>query len=360
MRVWAAEGTVRKLADTDCDRKRLAAEARLLASVPHPGVVQVVRVIGGDPPDGLEFRAVSGGALAGRGPQPVQVVAGFGAALATTVADLHDVGVAHGALRPEHVLIDAGGRPVLCGFGQAPEPGPFDARRRQDVRDLAALLRSILPANGEGQPVAAVLRKAEGASPRRRVRTARWIANRLTETVPDGCLFDRVAASPATGVTRRRPIPVHRRRVVVVGVAVFFGLMLVASGVVRWPTRRTAIVRCLSGGSGCPPAEVITFGSAQYRLAGLTQAAVVVDGRWGCSPVALAAAIYVDSGQVWVFTSWPGPGTEALGTLVGLVPGATHAQAVAVSPGCDALQVQRRGGGTVLVVPVVRPSKAQP
>jgi tRNA A-37 threonylcarbamoyl transferase component Bud32 len=357
--MWEGNGTVRKLADTDLDRKRLAAEARLLASVPHPGVVHIVGVIGGDPPDALEFQLVSGGTLVGRGPQPVQVAAGFGTALATTVADLHDVGVAHGALRPEHVLIGAGGRPVLCGFGQASEPGHFDARRRQDVRDLVAILRSILPANAEGRRVAAVLREAEGSSHRRRVRSARWIANRLIETVPDGCLFDCVAASPATETTRSRPIPVHRRRVVIVGVAAFIGLVLAVSVVVRWPARKTAPPRCTSGGSRCRPAELITFGSAEYRLAGLTQAAVVVKGRWACSPVALLTAIYVDSGQVWVFESWPGPGSQASGTLAGLLPGAEHAEAVAVSPGCDALRVQKRGGGTVQIVPVA-PSQAQP
>ena len=39
--------------------------------------------------------------------------------LEATVDRLHRAGVVHGALRPEHVALDADGRPVLVGFGAA-------------------------------------------------------------------------------------------------------------------------------------------------------------------------------------------------------------------------------------------------
>jgi hypothetical protein len=124
------------------------------------------------------------------------------------------------------------------------------------------------------------------------------------------------------------------------------------------PPSGTASTWCGRAGKACEPAEVVAFGSARYRFAGLSRPAVVVIGRWACSPVGIPAVVYLGSGQVWLFPGWPGPGSPAIGTLAGIVPGAKDATTVAVSAGCDALRVQKRGGGTVRIVPVYRPKPA--
>ena len=140
-----------KHARSEEERAQLAAEAAVLRSLAHPGVVRLVDVDGGDPPDGLLLRRIPGGDLSQLGAQPPEVVAGLGAAIATTVADLHDLGVHHGAVEASHVLLDGEGRPILCSFGRARSnsslpPGGLD--RNPDVCALARLLLALLGIGG--------------------------------------------------------------------------------------------------------------------------------------------------------------------------------------------------------------------
>ena len=81
-------------------------------------------------------RFVPAGALADRAaPDPDLVVTH----LTTAVERLHRLGLAHGALRPEHVLLEADGRPVLCGFGAAHRSRDRDP----DATALAALIHTV-------------------------------------------------------------------------------------------------------------------------------------------------------------------------------------------------------------------------
>src|SRR5437868_11038376 len=120
----------RKRSRDHADATRLAHEAEVLASAQHPGVVELV--VRED--DGTGVALVTGfvgpHSLDTLGPMSVERAAGLVAALAETVADLHEVGIVHGRIDPSHVLLGAGGRPVLCGFagggriGRTPPPGP--------------------------------------------------------------------------------------------------------------------------------------------------------------------------------------------------------------------------------------------
>src|SRR6202023_520566 len=98
----APSGTVLKVATTAGDADRLDREAAVLAAARHPGVVQV-RASG---PKALSFKAVNGCCLSDIGALEPAEVAGIGCALATILADLHDLGIVHGAVEPSHVLID--------------------------------------------------------------------------------------------------------------------------------------------------------------------------------------------------------------------------------------------------------------
>lgn len=162
----------------------------MLRAAAHPGVVAVVGERWLDEGDGgFDGGGVGGGvdgggagfelelAVAGTrtaadvrgdgwvGASGVAGVAGLVAALATTVADLHQLGIVHGRIRPEHVVIDGTGRPVLCGFGGAGRVGAVPPRGTaplappDDAADLGALLADLLGATDPG---------AAGDRPRRR------------------------------------------------------------------------------------------------------------------------------------------------------------------------------------------------
>ena len=62
---------------------------------------------------------------------PADQVAALGASLAQTLADLHQLGVSHGNLLAEHVVLTDDGTPVLCSFADAGVAGPSGRRRPQ-------------------------------------------------------------------------------------------------------------------------------------------------------------------------------------------------------------------------------------
>jgi eukaryotic-like serine/threonine-protein kinase len=122
-------------------------EAELLVAARHPGVVELLGLEGTPERPVLVTAPVDGHPLAAFGPLATAEVAGLMAALASTLADVHDLGIVHGSVDADHVLVDADGRPVLCGFergGRAGEvpPGAVDELDPAvDVAGLGHLLR---------------------------------------------------------------------------------------------------------------------------------------------------------------------------------------------------------------------------
>ena len=86
-------------------RSRLRAEGRLLDLVRGPGVVDLLDLV-----DRGRRTALVLAFVPLHHPAP---------ATDSIVERLARLGVAHRALRPEHVLMTAEGEPVLCGFGSA-------------------------------------------------------------------------------------------------------------------------------------------------------------------------------------------------------------------------------------------------
>jgi tRNA A-37 threonylcarbamoyl transferase component Bud32 len=97
-------------------RAALRREARLLDAVRGEGIAELLDVVDRRGRTAVVLAFVPAGTLAERAaPDPGTVTC----RLAATVDRLHRAGVVHGALRPEHVALDAEGRPVLVGFGVA-------------------------------------------------------------------------------------------------------------------------------------------------------------------------------------------------------------------------------------------------
>lgn len=330
-----------KTASTAEERSRLRDEAEVLRRAAHPGVVRVVAFTEGR----LELERVGGGSLASRGDEPLEVTAGWGAALATTLADLHDVGCTHGSIDAGHVLFDADGRPVLCGFGRAAggTGSEWQERVRRDVSALATLIRERLPP-GAPRKLARALSKAAGGGG----VGARRLARLLVEEVPGA----RIGAGG--GVTGGgAPQRVRARRVAPRRRVAFAAVAAAVAGV----SALVAVVASRAGGQ--PPAAPQVL--APPGLAGrysLTveegERARVVTGDWTCSAPAerYPAVLDAASGAVWVFVAWPAPGRPLRGRLVARVAGATGLSVRKGPGGCDHLVV-RRGAGAAVVVPAM-------
>src|SRR5947209_18590261 len=105
-------GVVRHRAGDAAHAARLLREAQMLGAARHPGVVELVGLeTDADGPELVTTR-VEGVRLSDAPPLAVEEVAGVVAALADTVADLHELGLVHGAITADHVAIDPDGRPV--------------------------------------------------------------------------------------------------------------------------------------------------------------------------------------------------------------------------------------------------------
>ena len=108
-------------------QERFAHEARLVAALRHPGIVQVYDfdTSGGRPYMVMEF--VDGGTLkdrltrvrAERGLMTLEEAAGFLVPIADALDYAHAHGAVHRDLKPANVLLTSGGDPVLCDFGIA-------------------------------------------------------------------------------------------------------------------------------------------------------------------------------------------------------------------------------------------------
>ncbi|MCA1657627.1 MAG: hypothetical protein LC713_07990, partial [Actinobacteria bacterium] len=162
---------------------RIAAEAEVLGAIQIPGVVELVAVAGDAGRPCLVTARVAGPDL-GRAPDlTVDEVAGVIAAVATVLADLHDLGMVHGAVMASHVLLGDEGRPVLCGFGyggRAGDPPVAEPPLPEGHRDPARRPGEPLTPSGDVHALGALLRhlvtKAPATAPGSRHQATRWMA----------------------------------------------------------------------------------------------------------------------------------------------------------------------------------------
>lgn len=125
----------------------MARELEILEAARHPGVVEVLGVDDGPAGPSLRTAPVGGVLLTHLASLTIEEVAGAVAAVASTLADLHDLGLVHGALTAGSILVGRDGRPVLCGFG-------YGGRAGQTPVGRAGLSDSASdPAEADGAPL---------------------------------------------------------------------------------------------------------------------------------------------------------------------------------------------------------------
>lgn len=227
----AGRPLLRKTAKSPEARTRVRREAEILARFTHPGIVELVDLAESDDETVMTQRWAGSQTLASVGRLPVNEAAGVVAALSSTVADLHDAGLAHHRLNPSHVVLSPEGRPVLCGLAEAIND---PAAQTADVGGLGQILRELLGNESEFEPIPERnrfgFRRAKWSGYRRRALlnlgdqatadyadqrpSARQFAASVASTVPEACLAHPAppaAAGSATdqlrGVAPAEPAP---------------------------------------------------------------------------------------------------------------------------------------------------------
>ncbi|MFB7948635.1 serine/threonine-protein kinase [Kitasatospora phosalacinea] len=110
--------------------RRFDTEARTLARLQHPGLVEVYDYGHADERPYLVLELVDGPTLADAlrvSAMSVPATVRLGRELARTLAFVHACGVVHRDVKPSNVLIDASGSPRLADFGIARSPADGDA-----------------------------------------------------------------------------------------------------------------------------------------------------------------------------------------------------------------------------------------
>ena len=323
------------------DAARLTATAALMRAA--PGIaVDVVDVVDGPP-------LVVTLAYAGRvpdAPMPGAAAAALGAKIAVALSDLAALGLTHGAVALDHVLVDAAGAVRLCGFGEC-APGDGAA----DVRALGDVLDALVDASDRSDAAVAVraiaARTRGGEAP-----TAAAIAASLaTIGAPQ-----RVDAPPSPA--RRRELRRRIDRSHLVTAATIALLALAATVFIAWPegARAARPPAAIATTTTSSPSTTTTSTVVEARRvwpstpitiegAGATwrigdDSDTVVMGAWACDAIATPALVRAD-GTVWIFTDWV---DDAPATYVTTIDDDIVDVRVDQQDGCDDLVVTTRSG----------------
>lgn len=352
------------------EESRLEREAEILSKMQHPGLIEYVDFVDGDP-------AVLLTAWAGTDtwdrlrPETATEALAAMAAVSSTLNDLHEAGISHRGISPEHVIIASDGRPILCSLGDA---GPADPDGRAadlaGVRDLVDHLAEVMT-DTHAQPL-------------------RDLAARLRR--PDATLGDVLRAAGSTAATTEAPKPrsAPRRSVVagVGGVAALTAFAMFAGLGVAGPSHSSAgtgdtpeapvesiLNDAATKATTAPPegppdaspapttsrpavqptspdrlavdaaANVIEHDGRRYGLGSPDD--VVVVGDWNCDGNPTPAILQASTGRVAVFNAWPDAGGSLRPSFNGQSADADSLMADHVGQ-CDVLRAVGPYGSTII------------
>ncbi|WP_428261685.1 protein kinase domain-containing protein [Haliangium sp.] len=103
-------------------RARFQREARMIAGLSHPAVVQIFDLVSAGNAEHIIMEFVDGGSLDARvrrGPIPTNELLPLARAIADGLAHAHDRGIVHRDLKLENILLTRDGKPKLADFGIA-------------------------------------------------------------------------------------------------------------------------------------------------------------------------------------------------------------------------------------------------
>jgi len=380
--------------------ERIRRQAELLTAARHPGVVELVGLEGAADRPTLVTVLVDGPTLAVSMPLTADEVAGVVGAVASTLADLHDLGIVHGSVLPEHVLLAPDGRPILCGFGSAGLVGD-ELQPSRDVAALGRLLRR-LATGPEARALRRIADTATADDPDTRP-SARTMAAEVMAAVADARLptpagggvpernlraLVAEARGRHVGHRQRRPRPPLRTIAVVAGLVTVAGagLLLVAP----WsspatdvrrneppaalpappttpraapsttiapppstmpPTRPdcpapVSVLTADVDGDGC--LDAVRYADGVLEAVGLRWALgvagdQVATGDWSCRGPRTVALLRPSTGEVFRFDGWAVGNRESVtGSVVATVPGGQALRAADVDrDGCHEIVVER-------------------
>src|SRR3954469_16717922 len=159
---------------------RLDRERGRLAAARHPGVVELLD--GRDDSAATMTMAWAGGRSLETVRPALSDAIVLLASVSATVADLHEMGMAHGRLDATHVVVERR-RARLCGFA-GPDPGEPEPTPSDDVAALGTLVALLAGPQTEAEPI-----------PDHRFRRRRWdgyvrgtlqtLADQATDPDPD-------------------------------------------------------------------------------------------------------------------------------------------------------------------------------
>ncbi|MDW3218093.1 MAG: hypothetical protein R8F63_05720 [Acidimicrobiales bacterium] len=335
---------VKRASPGDEDRRRN--EAALLERLDHPGVVQFVELVD-DPEIELRLDYAGTDTWARTPPTTADAIVEGLAALASTIADLHEMGTAHRALVPDHVIVGPDRRPVLCGLADA---APADAATQsEDLEALGDLIDTV--AAGAPDELRSGLTAAAAAA-RQNGLSARRLTAELNRLRPGGNV--RALA--------RRPRITTRVAAGLGVAAVALGALAVAvwpSGAAPPPVATATTVDTVPATTSTvalttpptvPAAEptVLVHDGRRFALGSADDQ--VVMGDWDCDGEPTPAVLVRATGEIARFASWPAPGgsvfaddliSDADAIALEVVAGAS-----VDGDACDRLRIIRSAGSS--------------
>ncbi|MFI5314517.1 MAG: serine/threonine-protein kinase [Myxococcota bacterium] len=125
-------------------RQRLRRESEIVRALAHPGIIRPLELVDHGSWSLIAMELVDGrslaAAVAADGPLHPDTVARLGIEIADALSAAHRCGVVHHDVKPENVLLDAGGRARLADFGCARLEGQALLTLPEDPVTLAAYL----------------------------------------------------------------------------------------------------------------------------------------------------------------------------------------------------------------------------
>ena len=326
-------GPVVKTETGEPGRSHLRREAQLLLRARHPGVVTISAFSDQDGSTRLTIAAVTGCTLAEAPPRTPVDALRFTAALARTLADLHEIGLAHRLLRADHVLSTVDGRPVLSEFGDATANADDDDRRldAEALRDLVGLIASATTPGPRGSRAAGALRALAAD-----VRSSPVPMSPADVAARAGREASR--RTPRIGRHRARPSR-HRVAAFALGPAIILAtVVLMSQHAGETPAPASLPV--------APAAEKtpmrVEVGGTQYDVGQAGDQVLVAD--WHCDGEPSAALLRPATGEVFVFTSLPAEGELLTARRVATVSGGISLDDDQTDAPCPPLVVRRSDG----------------